>query len=380
MRHARRFGVVCGLLALSVVWVGSASTPAGAQRADSTPCAYRDGPPALNGRTATEKFHVVADGCQVSFVSITILSDGDTIFDTDTGIYPASDQDVSQSVEMPCDHGSETDLVLGPPTLYPPSEFDLGAFRFDLSCSSTGGSTGGGSGGGGSGGGGGGGASGGGGGSSQLPDLGVSVASALKTLALGTHGTATVTVKNKGAGAAGGVHVLISTSNNAIVSGGHTSRGPGCTGVSFLDCNLGSLGSGATATVKVTVSGVRGKKLFIGAQAQEAQNDSHLADNIGALVIGLTPHVTRLTLKVRPTTFSAGEQLAYVSLSKRASLVAHVFVGGAARPVTWRRTFPAGTFIVRIPVTGVTKGQRFRLVVDAKNGLQTSKASLRLKA
>jgi len=239
---------------------------------------------------------------------------------------------------------------------------------------------GGGTGGGGGSGGGGGGASGG-GGSAKLPDLGVSVASASKSLALGTHGTATVTLKNKGAGAASGVHVLISISNNAILSGrGYTSRGPGCTGVTFLDCNLGSLESGGTATVKITVSGVRGKKLFIGAQAQETQNDTHLSDNIGALVIGLTPRVTRLTLRVRPTTFSAGEQLAYVSLSKRASLVAHVYVRGAARPVTWRRTFPAGTFIVRIPVTGVTKGQRFRIVVDAKNGPQTSKATLTLKA
>jgi len=372
MNYARRWGVF-GLLVLIVACAGSANAPAAHLKAASTPCAYRDGAPAVSGRTATERFHVVVDNCQVSFVSITVLGNGDAIFDTATGTYPASDQDVSQSVELPCDHGSQTDLVLGPPTLFPPAEFDLGAFSFDLSCASTGGSTGGG-------GGGEGGGSGGSGGT-QLPDLALSVASANKSLPLGTTGIVTATLRNKGAGPASGVHLLLSLSNNAILKGrGRASRGPGCTGVTFLDCNLGGLESGATATVKFDVSGVRGKKLFIGAQAQEIQNDTHLADNTGSLAITLTPRTTVLKLTARATTFTAGEQLAYVSLSKRASLVAQVFVGGVARPIGWRRTFPAGTFIVRIPVTAVGKGQRFTIVVRAKNGSQTSNATLRLKA
>ena len=63
---------------------------------------------------------------------------------------------------------------------------------------------------------------------------------------------ATVTVSNKGKGGAGGVHVLISLSPNAITKGAAVaSRGPGCTGVTVIDCNMGSIGSGATATVQL---------------------------------------------------------------------------------------------------------------------------------
>jgi hypothetical protein len=51
-----------------------------------------------------------------------------------------------------------------------------------------------------------------------------------------------------------------------------------------------------------------------------------------------------------------------------------------AQPIRWRRTFAAGTFIVRIGVNGVSKGQRFMIVIRARNGTQTSKATLRLKA
>jgi hypothetical protein len=379
MKLVRRLGV-SGVLALGAALVVSASAPAAVTRAADTPCAYRDGTPAVTGRTATQKFHVVQDNCQVSYVSITILADGDVIFDTATGTYPASDSDTSLSVELPCDHGSETDLIFGPPTLYPPIDFDLGAFSFDIPCSSVGGSTGGGTGatGGGSGGSGG---TGGSTGGKKLPDLVVSAAAPFKSLSLGAAGSVTITVKNKGAGPASGVHLLVSLSNNAILKGkGRTSRGFGCTGVTLLDCNLGGLESGASATATVSVSGVRGTKLFVGGQAQEIQDDAHLADNTGSLTIGLTPRVTALRVTARATTFRAGAQIAYVSLSKRASLVAQVYVNGVAQPIRWRRTFAAGTFIVRIGVNGVSKGQRFMIVIRARNGTQTSKATLRLKA
>ncbi len=118
--------------------------------------------------SATTKFHVVQNGCQLSFLSISKFAGGNSVFDTATGTFNASDTLQTMTVQLPCAVSSETDLVLGPPTLYPPDDLDLGATAFDeFACPSGGGggTGGGGSGGGGSGGGGSGGGGSGGGGS-----------------------------------------------------------------------------------------------------------------------------------------------------------------------------------------------------------------------
>lgn len=348
------------------------------------------------------KFHVLVDDCQVSLVSIAKFADGSAIFDTATGVYSAKAPDDALSVVLPCGQSSETDLVLGPPTLYPPSDLDLGAFPFRVDCPAPGGSTGGGdtsgggagSGGDTSGGGGGGGGSSGGGGDTSgsgaggsagnpLPDLAATItAPKTKGVALGTSVPITVSVKNKGAGDAGGVHVLVSISDNGIPKNlGKTSRGPGCTSAAaLLDCNLGSLGSGEAATITVPVVGVRGRKVFIGAQVQQIQNDTHLADNTDTLTIGLVPRLIRLTLSAHAAKYRAGEQFVSISVSRRATVTAQAFVRGVAQPIVWRRTVDAGTFIIRVPVPGVTKGQPFTLVLLAKNGSLVAKTRLNLKA
>ena len=109
-------------------------------------CARSASPPQGTGDTATATFHVVADDCQLSLVSISKFADGNAVFDTATGTFAASDTRATLTVNLPCGVSSETDLVLGPPTLYPPDDLDLGATAFDVACSSGGGAGGGGAG------------------------------------------------------------------------------------------------------------------------------------------------------------------------------------------------------------------------------------------
>ena len=102
----------------------------------------------------TASFHVVRSDCQVSLVSISKFANGSAIFDTATGVFAANETFYKLSVNMPCNIDSETDLVLGPPALYPPGDLDLGARVFNIACPSGGGGS----------------SSGGGGGSGANPD------------------------------------------------------------------------------------------------------------------------------------------------------------------------------------------------------------------
>ena len=197
---------------------------------------------------------------------------------------------------------------------------------------------------------------------------------------LGDKIPTTVTVSNKGKGGAGGVHVLISLSPNAIPSGNATaSRGPGCTGVTVLDCNLGSLGAAATATVQLTVSAGSGRTLFVAAQAQEIENDLTLKDNASTLSLALLAKQVKFVVSGVPGRIIAGEQLLYVKLSRSARITAQVYVGSKAKPITWRRSLGAGTAIVRIPLPKLGKGQHFRIVLRATNGASKASTTLRLK-
>ena len=126
---------------------------------------------------------------------------------------------------------------------------------------------------------------GGGGGSLDLPDL-VTTVTASKTngLRIGDRVTVTLSVMNKGKAAASGVHLLVSLPETVIPRGiAKASRGPGCRGVTVIDCDLGSLGVGSTATVKLPVSVASGRQLFVAGTAQQNQNDATLKDNVGTL-------------------------------------------------------------------------------------------------
>ena len=360
----------CGVAVASVVCIFLAVSAAGSgSRTAAAPlCAFREST-TRSGDTATATFHVVADDCQLSLVSISKFADGNAIFDTATGTFAASDTRATLSVHLPCGVTSETDLVLGAPTLYPPGDLDLGATAFDVACSS---------GGGGSGGGGGGSGASGASGATTLPDLATAVtASKTNGLRLGDPVRVTVALRNNGQGGAGGVHVLISLSANTIAKGlAQTSRGPGCTGVTVLDCNLGSLPAAASATVSLGLSAASGRKIFVAAQAQELGADAVPADNGSTLTLAVLPRLTRFTVSSAAGHIVAGEQLVYIKLSARARVSAQIYRNGVAQPITWHRTLAAGTTLVRIPLAGLTPGQHFTLVLRAATA--TKKATTRL--
>ncbi|HET7129930.1 MAG TPA: CARDB domain-containing protein, partial [Gaiellaceae bacterium] len=223
---------------------------------------------------------------------------------------------------------------------------------------------------------------GGGGGSTDLPDLATTVhGSVASKLKLGQPLTTTVTVTNKGKAAAGGVHALISLSANAIPKlPAHASRGPGCTGVTVLDCDLGSLQSGASTTVTFGVTAQTGKNLFIGAQAQEIENDATLTDNSGSLTLSLVKRLVPLKIKAIAARITAHQQLVYLSLSRAARVTAQNYIAGHPRPIDWRRSLGAGTIIVRIPIPTLAKGQHFSIVLRAKSGTASASTKLKLVA
>ena len=76
----------------------------------------------------------------------------------------------------------------------------------------------------------------------------------------------------------------------------------------------------------------------------------------------------------------AGEQFAYLKLSTRGTVTAQVYVRGAARPIRWRRTLPAGTSPVRIPIADVDRAAGFTIVLRGTNGTGKSMAKLKLTA
>ena len=359
-------------LAIGIVGGAGASSRAGH-------CAYQVGISQTDG-IATSTIHVVQDDCQLSLVSISKFPKGNAIYDTATGTFAASEVRYKMSVHLPCDMNSETDLVLGPPTLYPPQDLDYGATTFYVPCPASGrGPTGGGGGGSGGGGGGGGGGS-----STSLPDLATTVHGSIATkLKLGQPLTVTVTVTNKGKAPASGVHALITLSPNAIPKlPAHASRGPGCTGVSFLDCDLGSLQTGASTTVTFGLTAQTGRKkgLFIGAQAQEIENDATLADNTGSLTLALVERSVPLRVRAIAARITAHQQLVYLSLSRAARVTAQDYIAGRARPIVWRRSLGAGTQIVRIPIPALVKGQHFSIVFRAKSGAASASTKLKLVA
>ena len=343
-------------------------------------CAFLDST-TVSGTVGTASFHVVRDGCQVSLVSISKFANGSAIFDTATGVFAANETFYKLSVNMPCNIDSETDLVLGPPALYPPGDLDLGARVFNIACPSGGGGS----------------SSGGGGGSgggtptpppppppppaAELPDLSTSITASKTTVQMGAPVTVDVTVTNKGKGAAGGAHVLITPSTNAILKGAAiASRGPGCSGTALIDCDLGSLGVGATATVRLRLSAASGSKLFVAAVAQRSVPDAAPADDTGHLTVKLLAHRAPFKLTATAGRIIAGEQFAFVKLSSRGVIAAQVYVGGVAQPIKWRRTFNAGTWGARIPLPKLAKGQRFTIVLRATSGASRSTATLKLKA
>ncbi|RDI74871.1 hypothetical protein Gocc_1760 [Gaiella occulta] len=371
--------VLAALAASSVVLAG---VPERGGAAESL-CAFHEST-TVSGLVATATFHVVRDGCEVSFVAISKFADGNEIFDTATGVFAASETRATLSVKMPCNRRSETDLVLGPPSLYPPADLDLGATQFNLACPSGGGGSGGsgGSGGGSGGGGSGSGGSGGGGAAASLPDLATTVsASRVKGLRLGDRLSVVVTVVNRGKAPAGGVHVLITLQDNTIPKGkALASRGPGCTGVTIIDCDLGSLPIGASATVRAPVSVARGRKLFVPARARAIQTDATPADDVGTLTLPVLPRQTPLTVSALKGRIVAGEQFAYLKLSTRARVTAQVYVGGVAQPIVWRRTLPGGTWSVRFRLPALAAGQRFSIVIRAQSGQRKATAKLELVA
>ena len=345
-------------------------------------CAFQESV-TVEGVVATSMFHVVRDNCQVSLVSISKFADGNAIFDTATGIFAESETRYRLSVTLPCGYDAETDLVLGPPALYPPSDLDLGFRNFRVPCPAGGGggSTSGG-----------GGASGGGGGSSgggpttgntngtALPDLKTTVSSSKKNrVRLGDVVDVTVTVVNNGQGAASGVHALITPALTMIQKGkAVASRGPGCSGLALIDCDLGSLGAGASAVVRLRLSAASGHKFFVAATAQRSTGDANPVDDTSSLTIKLLPKLIRFTVSAAAGRIVAGEQFAVLKLSSRATVTAQIYVGGAAQPIGWRRTLNAGTSGVRVPLPKLAKGRRFTIVFRATSGTRKSSTMLRL--
>ena len=122
--------------ALVAVVIMAAIGAAGALATSNTAplCAFREST-VKNGNMATTTFHVVKDGCLLSFVSISKFANGNALFDTATGTFNASPTLQTMTVQLPCGVSSETDLILGPPSIYPPVDLDLGATAFaEFAC------------------------------------------------------------------------------------------------------------------------------------------------------------------------------------------------------------------------------------------------------
>ncbi len=191
---------------------------------------------------------------------------------------------------------------------------------------------------------------------------------------MGAPVTVDVTVTNKGKGAAGGAHVLITPSTNAILkSAPVASRGPGCSGTALIDCDLGSLAVGATATVRLRLSASSGSKLFVAAVAQRSVPDAAPADDTGHLTVKLLAHRAPFKLTATAGRIIAGEQFAFVKLSSRGVIAAQVYVAGVAQPIKWRRTFKAGTWGARIPLPKLGKGQRFTIGPSARRAARAAR-------
>ena len=77
--NLRAWGYAASVAALAVVVFGALD--AGARSAAAPLCAFREST-TQSGNKATAKFHVVANGCQLSFLSIAKLANGNNVAST----------------------------------------------------------------------------------------------------------------------------------------------------------------------------------------------------------------------------------------------------------------------------------------------------------
>jgi hypothetical protein len=109
--------------------------------------------------------------------------------------------------------------------------------------------------------------------------------------------------------------------------------------------------------------------------------DATPADNVGTLTQTVLPSPPRkLTVAAVAARIVAGQQIAYVKLSRAARVTAQFYVKGKAQPIGWRRSLPAGTTVVRITLPAPGKGAHFSVVLRAVSGKSTASTKLKLVA
>ena len=123
--------VLCTVGAALAAGVGAAAGNA----AGAGLCAYPVSTTQAGGKVTTT--FSVAAGCdvQVSLVAVSYTAAGPVMAGSASGRFAAgaATGTTSLTVDLPCGSG-ETDLVLGPPALYPPAQLDLSAVPFSNAC------------------------------------------------------------------------------------------------------------------------------------------------------------------------------------------------------------------------------------------------------
>jgi uncharacterized repeat protein (TIGR01451 family) len=135
-------------------------------------------------------------------------------------------------------------------------------------------------------------------------DLGITIASAPATPAVGVNLTFTMTVANNGPSPATGVLVVGAFTTGATIVSITPSQGPPCTGTTQFNCNLGALASGSSAKIIAVVTPTVGGQFGTTDSVQANEPDPNPANNSQTLLVNVISAPT-VTLSASNVTFAS---------------------------------------------------------------------------
>ena len=175
------------------------------------------------------------------------------------------------------------------------------------------------------------------------PELEVTIADSPDPVNFGTNLTYTITVKNDGEVAATGVTLTDTLPAGAGLVSANSTAGV-CTGTTSINCGIGTLNAGATATVTVVVTPPAVRTIVNTATVTLNETDVFLANNTATVETLVDFADLSIVKKAAQNLVAPGSTLTYSLIVKNKS--------GIPASVTVTDNLPAGTSFINCSISG----------------------------
>jgi uncharacterized repeat protein (TIGR01451 family) len=175
------------------------------------------------------------------------------------------------------------------------------------------------------------------------PELEVTITDSPDPVNFGSNLTYTITVKNNGEVAATGVTLTDTLPAGAALVSANSTAGA-CSGTTSINCGLGTMAPGATATVTVVVTAPAVRTITNTATATLTENDVFTANNTATVETLVNFADLSITKKAAHNLVAPGGTVTYSLIVKNKS--------GIPALVTVTDNLPAGTTFIKCSTTG----------------------------